>query len=86
MANALGTLFGDIANAIRSKTGDTATMKPIDFPTKILGIEVGGGATGEDIIPEQELTFVYDESNRVHVLSGHNLFNVTSIALGKNTR
>jgi hypothetical protein len=81
--NVLGTLFGDIANAIRSKTGDTAKMKPSEFPTKILGIEVGGGATVEDIIPEQELTFVYDESNRVHVLSGHNLFNVTSIALGK---
>lgn len=81
--NVLGTLFGDIANAIRSKTGDTATMKPVDFPTKILGIEVGGGATAKDIIPEQELTFVYDESNGVYTLGGHNLFNITSIALGK---
>lgn len=82
MANVLGTLFGDIANAIRSKTGDTAKMKPIDFPTKILGIEVGG-ATTVDIIPEQELTFVYDESAGVYSLGGHNLFNITSIALGK---
>ena len=40
--NVLGTLFGDIANAIRTKTGDKATMKPMDFPTKILGIEGGG--------------------------------------------
>lgn len=59
MATALKTLFGDIANAIRSKTGDTATMKPIDFPTKILGIEVGGGATETDIFPEQDVAFSY---------------------------
>lgn len=35
MANALGTLFSDIANAIRGKTGDTGTMKPAEFPTAI---------------------------------------------------
>ena len=46
MANALGTLFGDIAAAIREKTGDTATMKPAEFPSKISGIEVGGGSGG----------------------------------------
>lgn len=45
--NVLGTLFGDIANAIRTKTGDTATMKPNEFPTKIAGIEVGGGGGGD---------------------------------------
>ena len=43
MANALGTLFGDIAAAIREKTGDTATMKPVEFPSKISGISAGGG-------------------------------------------
>ena len=43
MANVLGELFGDIANAIREKTGDTATMKPAEFPDKIGGIEAGGG-------------------------------------------
>ena len=43
MSNVLGELFGDIANAIREKTGDTATMKPAEFPSKISGIEVGGG-------------------------------------------
>lgn len=41
MANALGTLFGDIANAIRSKTGKEGTMKPIEFPSEILNITVG---------------------------------------------
>jgi hypothetical protein len=46
MANVLGELFGDIASAIREKTGDTATMKPAEFPEKIAGIEVGGGSGG----------------------------------------
>ena len=45
MANALGTLFGDIASAIREKTGDTATMKPAQFPEKIAAIEAGGGGS-----------------------------------------
>lgn len=49
MSNVLGTLFGQIADAIRGKTGDTATMKPAEFPDKIAAIEAGGGAgaTGE---------------------------------------
>lgn len=46
MANALGELFGDIANAIRSKTGDTGTIKPAEFPAKIVAIESGGDAGG----------------------------------------
>lgn len=44
MSNVLGTLFGEIADAIRGKTGDTATMKPVDFPAAIAAIETGGGA------------------------------------------
>lgn len=43
MANVLGELFGNIAAAIREKTGDTATMKPAEFPDKISAIETGGG-------------------------------------------
>lgn len=46
MANALGELFGDIANAIRSKTGDTGTIKPAEFPAKIVAIESGSGSGG----------------------------------------
>lgn len=33
--NVLGTLFGDIADAIRSKTGDSQSMKPAEFPAQI---------------------------------------------------
>lgn len=45
MANALKTLFGDIAAAIKEKTGDTATMKPAEFPAKIAAIPTGGGGS-----------------------------------------
>lgn len=48
MANVLGELFKDIADAIREKSGDTATMKPIDFPANIKAIEAGGGGESED--------------------------------------
>lgn len=44
MANVLGTLFGDIANAIREKTGEAGTMKPNEFPVKIAGIPCGNAS------------------------------------------
>lgn len=37
----LTTLFQNTADAIRSKTGDTAPMQASQFPTKIQGISVG---------------------------------------------
>lgn len=37
----LTTLFKNTADAIRSKTGDTATMQASQFPAKIQGISVG---------------------------------------------
>ena len=43
MSNVLGNLFGEIANAIRAKTGGTGTMKPAEFPAEIANISVGGG-------------------------------------------
>ena len=46
MANALGTLFKDIANAIREKSGETSAMKPAEFPDKIAAIEGGGSGGG----------------------------------------
>lgn len=41
MSNALGTVFGNIAAAIRAKTGEAGTMKPADMAEKILSIPVG---------------------------------------------
>lgn len=49
MANVLATLFKDIANAIRYKTGesDEVLMMPKEFPQKIMDISVSGG--GDDV-------------------------------------
>lgn len=44
MANVLGELFGEIASAIRSKTGDDGKMKPAEFPEKIIAIDSISGA------------------------------------------
>ena len=68
MANALGTLFGEIAGAIREKTGDTATMKPAQFPEKIAAIEAGGSG-GTLVAQYKEFTAT---SNSDQVVS-HNL-------------
>lgn len=57
MANVLGTLFSDIANAIRNKTGTTEKIAPKDFPIQINNIVVGGGtAEGEWKFASGELT------------------------------
>lgn len=45
MANVLAELFGDIADAIRTKTGGTDKMSPAAFPEKISAIEAGGGSS-----------------------------------------
>lgn len=55
MANVLGTLFQDIANAIRAKTGGTGTMKPAEFPAEIASI-VTGGSGGDAVIEPLTIT------------------------------
>ena len=52
MSNVLGELFGDIADAIREKTGDTATMKPAEFPEKIGGIDVPKVVENYPVVPD----------------------------------
>ena len=64
MANVLGELFGDIAKAIRNKTGETNTMKPNEFPQKINGIIVGQGDT--ILLEEQELSFGFNSNYNVY--------------------
>lgn len=54
MANELRTLFQDIADAIKDKTGSTDTMKPAEFPSKIAEIEVGGG---DGAVVEKDINF-----------------------------
>ena len=39
----LTSLFSDIADAIRGKTGSSATIVADDFPTAIANIPTGGG-------------------------------------------
>lgn len=51
--SALSDLFQDIADAIRTKTGDTGSMKPASFPENILAIEGGGGSNQKVILPKQ---------------------------------
>ena len=47
--NNLTAVFTDIANAIRNKTGNTATMTPRDFADGVMAIETSsGGGTGID--------------------------------------
>ena len=39
----LREVFSSIANAIRSKTGKTDTIKPVDMATEIQSIQTGSG-------------------------------------------
>lgn len=50
MSNILSALFQDIADAIRSKTGETSTMKPAEFPEKITAINSGGSVEGTYVV------------------------------------
>lgn len=59
MANVLGELFGDIADAIREKTGTGETMKPVSFPDAIRGIRSEPAEV--DILPQTTLDgFAFD--------------------------
>ena len=68
MANVLGTLFQDIADAIRGKTGDMASMKPAEFPGKISAIETGGGNVQTiEYLPETTFTNSFVQALGAHV-------------------
>lgn len=71
MANVLGTLFTDIANAIRNKTGTTDKMSPKDFPIQINNIVVGGGGSTTEgwvtLIEQQTINPTYSSSDGCYV-------------------
>ena len=51
----------DIADAIRAKTGDSASMTPLEMPDEIASISGGGGTVGRivkhvEVIPTSTLT------------------------------
>jgi hypothetical protein len=56
MANALGNLFREIAEAIRAKTGGSDKMSPKDFPAQISGIQAGGGGDIEWVFAKGSFT------------------------------
>lgn len=73
MANVLGELFQGIADAIRTKNGETGSMKPIEFPEKILSLEnsegfddildeINGEVIGEELYT---ITFIGDDGNEL---------------------
>lgn len=49
-SSVLDGYFGDIADAIRAKTGDTATMTPADMPVEIADIQSGMDPAFEALI------------------------------------
>lgn len=78
----LREVFSSIANAIRSKTGKTATIKPVDMATEIESIQTGGGdnklpqlvdgslttITAEDLAGATEVRdYVFDHSNITNI-------------------
>lgn len=70
--NVLETLFGEIAKAIRSKTGDTATMKPNEFPAKISEIE------SSNVMDNVEISLDFTNGNQTERLpDGYSANSVT---------
>lgn len=78
MSNALSTLFGDIADAIREKSGETGTMKPAEFPDKIAAIQVGGGSLSSNAVSFASGKFTAS-SNSMTI--NHNLGAVPDVVL-----
>ncbi len=70
MSNVLGSLFQDIADAIRAKTGGTGTMKPAEFPAEIASIVTGGGGgnAGEWVMATGQFTPTSDIETITHGL------------------
>lgn len=66
---ALAPLFTDIANAIRSKTGETGAITANSFPAKINEIELG--------LPKVSTAYKYTHDNTARSLPYTNTKNIT---------
>lgn len=70
--NVLGTLFSNIADAIRGKTGGTETMKPAEFPEQISNIETS------NVIDNVEIALDFANGNQIERLpDGYSANSVT---------
>ena len=76
MANALASLFGEIADVIREKTGETETMTPSEFPAKIDGIKVGGagGSLPAGVYFEADSIFAPNKYYQTRFVLGGNVY------------
>ena len=86
----LTEVFSSIANAIRSKTGKTATIKPVDMATEIESIQTGSGGNpmqeyvnnnGGDGVPSCYCLFYYYKGTSLdNVLNGLDTSKVTDMS------
>ena len=88
MATSLTTLFQQIANAIREKTGESATIQAANFPTAISNIQSGGAIAVSKNLPHGQVTSLtfpelvgcenvvfYQQSNQKYTTEVYNLGN-----------
>lgn len=85
----LREVFSSIANAIRSKTGKTDTIKPVDMATEINNIQTGSGRNpmqeyvnnhGGDGVPScKYLFYYYNGTSLDNVLKGLDTSKVTNM-------
>lgn len=81
----LREVFSSIANAIRSKTGKTDTIKPVDMATEIGSIQTGGGDNKLPQLVDGSLTTITAEDlagvTKIRDYAFWNCFSLTSITL-----
>lgn len=79
----LSSLFAAIANSIRSKTGETGTIKAEDFPTEITAIQSGksGKTTGTLKFKQGGTVLTSTVTNSSYLTITHNLGTVPAIIL-----
>ena len=65
----LSSLFSDIANAIRGKTGGTSQIKADNFPTEIAAIPSGGGDIDGHPIKTGMFTFAEDKTSNTKIVA-----------------